>query len=173
MKKQKALIKVSVVDDMNETLTAKTFHDICVHHGSGWSTTKPVTIYIEYFDIKGCISSRDSAFFEVPANTWWDGASIPKLFQQLIGDPLDPEFCLASFVHDYLYGKRYDRLLSDDVFLKLLEETKFKDIPAWKEKAMYSAVRVGGQAFYAVASDPKNFKDKVGKLGWQVVLSVL
>jgi hypothetical protein len=165
----KVFKNVGVYDASNEKLTSKTFTKIIKKGGGGWKLTEDITVYITYTED----GVYDSYHLELAKGTWWDGASIPKLFTYLIGDPLDIEFALASCIHDYLYGVFYDRATSDKVFYQLLHATKFRDIPAWKEQAMYAAVRVGGQAYYASHSNPKGLIDKVGKSFWKLIKAIL
>lgn len=115
--------------------------------------------------------------FHIPKGFEWNGASIPKVFQALIGDPMDVQFLLASLVHDYLYHIGCDRDIADQLFYMLLRKENGKfDIPAWKEQAMYAAVRVGGQAFYATRRMPDWTLRPLDRLGyecWSLVKSLL
>jgi hypothetical protein len=71
----------------------------------------------------------------------WDGASIPKFIQWLIGDPLSPEFALASAVHDFAVDQGLDHYIESRIFYEILKTRKGKmNLPWWKEKAMYIAV---------------------------------
>ena len=160
---------VSVYDMFNVKLTSKTFLMNAKKKNGGWVLTSDVDIYL-------CFTKYgvyDSHHIRVSKGEWWDGASIPWIFRTLVGDPQDKEYALASFVHDYLYGVRYNRKFADCCFYHLLRGTKFKDIPWWKEKAMYAAVRVGGQSRYAAHSNPKSLVDKIGKKFWQLVEKIL
>ncbi len=76
----------------------------------------------------------------------WDGASIPKGFRWLIGNPTDKEFILASMFHDLGYSLREKRVYQDVIFYYLLMWSK---VPHWKADVMYKAVRAGGHAYYA------------------------
>jgi hypothetical protein len=160
---------IAIKDEHFERVTSKSVLDMAIHENGGWRLLKEINLYVSY--TRNGI--WDSKHFNIPAGYWWDGASIPKLFRLLIGKPLAVEFCLPSLVHDFLYDRRYDRYLSDNVFFKLLEATRFKDIPKWKEYLMYGAVRLGGQAHYAVAANPKTITDKVGRAGWRLVKSIV
>ena len=160
---------VSVYDIDNEKFTSKSFLEVIGKHKGGWRLTEDVDIYL-------CFTKYgvyDSHHIHVEKGTWWDGASIPWVFHTLVGDPQDKEYALASFVHDYLYGIHYNRKFSDCCFYHLLHGTKFKDIPWWKERAMYTAVRLGGQSRYAAHSNPKNLVDKIGKKFWQFIEKIL
>lgn len=94
--------------------------------------------------------------FFVPAGYQFDGASIPPQFWGLIGEPDDEDFLRAAFVHDYLYGRRYNRKIADKIFEKFLID---EGVPRWKAKLMWVAVRLGGFVFYA--GDTNKFWKKV------------
>ena len=160
---------VAVYDHRNDLLTSESFLKGIRKHKGGWQLIEGVDLYICYTKY----GVYDSKHIRIDAGEWWDGASIPKVFRFLVGDPQDTQFALASFVHDYLYGIRYNRGLADCCFYHLLHDTKFKDIPAWKEQAMYAGVRLGGQSRYAAHSNPKSLVDKIGKKFWQLVEKIL
>lgn len=82
----------------------------------------------------------------------WDGASIPKKLQWLIGKPTDYKFRLPSMFHDDGYEERSNRAINDVVFLYLLDVMGVKK---WKVDLMYKGVRLGGHAYYA--SDTSKF----------------
>lgn len=84
--------------------------------------------------------------FRIPAGFQYDGASIPKAFWGLIGEPDDTKFLEAALVHDYMYGKRMNRKLADGAFLNYLRK---EGVWGFKAKLMWAAVRVGGFSFYA------------------------
>lgn len=79
----------------------------------------------------------------------WDGASIPGIFQWLIGHPSDQLFRVPSLLHDSGYGDRTKRVFHDVIFYYLLRRA---GLPGWKSWLMYVAVRVGGHVFYAAES---------------------
>jgi hypothetical protein len=80
---------------------------------------------------------------------YWDGASIPKCAQGFIGDPLSPEFALASLIHDEMVMKNIDHYIESWAFLHVLESRSGKmDIPWWKEKAMFVAVYAWSMATF-------------------------
>jgi Protein of unknown function (DUF1353). len=140
-------------------LSAKEFLDVCEPHNGGWRTTARLKIHVRYENKSACKNIFEK---DIPKGTVWDGASIPKIFRWLVGDPTDKEFALSSFVHDLLYRMRFIRSVADQVFYFFLQGTRFKDIPTWKENLMYVGVRIGGQAFYASKSN----------IFWRVVRSV-
>lgn len=65
-----------------------------------------------------------SYVFKIEKNYTWDGATIPRLLWRLIGSKTQPEFLIASLVHDCVCEKHllvnYDRKLSSKVFRALL-----------------------------------------------------
>ena len=83
-------------------------------------------------------------------NDWWDGASIPQWAWSIIGHPFTEEFRFASLIHDEYckHAKTYeDRRIGDSQFLYLLNLTNIHktQIPRWKLKAMYLAVRLNSR----------------------------
>lgn len=80
--------------------------------------------------------------FKIPMDYSWDGASIPSLFQPVVGDKLSPEFALGSCLHDFaIERKLLPTFAESQMFYQCLKVQKgCYDIPAWKEKAMYVAV---------------------------------
>lgn len=81
----------------------------------------------------------------IPADYAFDGASIPRPIWSLIGAPFEPDFILASCVHDWYCersiegGDYLSRVIGDGVFFALLNRA---GVPAWKCVAMYLAVRL-------------------------------
>jgi hypothetical protein len=71
----------------------------------------------------------------------WDGATIPKYIWSFIGSNADPQYLLASMVHDKLcYAKHLidnNRYLSSIVFKELLLSCK---VPKLKANIMFIAV---------------------------------
>lgn len=86
----------------------------------------------------------------VPKGFINDLASIPRLFTRLI--PVNGRHRYAAIVHDWLYananGKTVqgiDREAADKIFLEAMEVL---GVAAWKRKAMYQAVRLGGGRYW-------------------------
>jgi len=84
-----------------------------------------------------------------PADFVSDGASIPRLAAQIVGDPFEFEFLHAAVIHDLLYRKgHYDyfsRRQADLVFRDLLWNT---EVPLWKVPTFYAAVTAMGWKSY-------------------------
>jgi hypothetical protein len=86
----------------------------------------------------------------IPKGFQWDGASIPKWAQAIIGKPMG-KYALAALLHDWLYqslilGKsNKGRKRADELFYTVMEQL---DISWWRRKAMYRAVRFGGKKAY-------------------------
>jgi hypothetical protein len=93
----------------------------------------------------------------IPGGFVTDLASVPKLFRGLL--PPDGPWAKAAVVHDFLYWSRgtcrdalgriqrtriepYTRKEADDIFA---EAMKVLGVPAWRRKAIWTAVRLGGQ----------------------------
>jgi len=108
-------------------------------------------------------------FITIPSSYSWDGASIPSLFTWLIGEKLAPEFALASMVHDFLYERLYHKPTADAIFFDLLQDTKFRDIPPWKEKCMFAAVTLFGGKDYPISAKHKSWRDNRCKIVKSVV----
>lgn len=86
----------------------------------------------------------------VPKGFLFDGASIPKWAQWLIGKPMG-KYALSALLHDWLYASRvlgdnkYGRTQADRIFSECLRAQR---ISGWRRRAMYSAVRAGGSYAY-------------------------
>jgi len=88
--------------------------------------------------------TRDGIEIHFQHGELWDGASIPWLLQCIIGDPLDPRWATASYVHDKFCVQSKNavvRKLGDVLFWHLLRCNP--NIPKWKQIAMYYGVRIG------------------------------
>lgn len=75
-----------------------------------------------------------------------DGASIPKVFQNILG-PFG-EYFQSALVHDWNYSPNntiYTRRECDDLFLEGME---YLEVPFITRKAIYYAVRMFGWQFY-------------------------
>lgn len=66
--------------------------------------------------------------FDIPKGYCFDGASVPRFFQRIIGAPTDNSFLIAALVHDQLCENHHyimnDREFSTEVFNALLESSK-------------------------------------------------
>ena len=66
--------------------------------------------------------------FTIPKGYCFDGASIPRFFQRVIGAPTDNSFLIAALVHDILCENHHyvlnDRAFSSEVFNALLATSK-------------------------------------------------
>lgn len=76
--------------------------------------------------------------FNVIENYCWDGASIPKFFWRIIGSNTEPEFLIASMLHDvlcenhhYVNGNRY---LSTIVLERCLKVAGVGPVRRWAMK---------------------------------------
>lgn len=99
---------------------------------------------LEPFFIDVVVDGRETEI-EIPAGFNWDGASVPRLFQNVF--PKWGKYAVASLVHDWLYanniGKRRE---ADRIFLHLMSEAGVN----WLGRhIMYLAVRLfGGAVWY-------------------------
>lgn len=87
-----------------------------------------------------------SFVINIPFGYSWDGASIPSVAEWLVGNPLDPEFRVASMLHDGGYEDRTTRVIHDCIFYYML---RYVGVPKWKAMLMFAAVRIGGHVYYA------------------------
>jgi hypothetical protein len=122
--------------------------------------------------LKGPLRFTDSAkvVWEAKAELLTDGASIPGVFQPLIGSPFDPAFIKAAVIHDHYCDRHvrpwtqthrvfYDGLIAGGVSLA-------------KAKTMYFAVFLGGPKWIKLVPGIKcgtncvnNFKSTSGVAG--------
>lgn len=94
----------------------------------------------------------DAKEFYIPASFSWDGASIPRVFWSIVGDPFEPDFWAASLAHDWLYlTHQTNRAIADDLLYQFL---RLCGVGAFRARTMWSAVRVGGAGRWA--TDKKN-----------------
>lgn len=79
--------------------------------------------------------------FSVPKEYKWDGATVPKFFWRIVGSSTQPEFLIASCIHDILCENHNyidnNRNLSSKIFKELLLVAGVSKI---KAQIMYLAV---------------------------------
>lgn len=97
-----------------------------------------------------------SKTFQIQKGFTFDGASIPPVFWDLVGEPTDSDFLIAAMIHDYLYSIRFNRKISDGAFRTFLIQN---GVWTLKAKLMWAGVRLGGFVFYA--GDTSKFWKKV------------
>lgn len=84
----------------------------------------------------------DGTCFVIKKGFWWDGASIPKIFWSVIGDPWEADIAPGALIHDILYGTQYyNRKKTDQI---LYEVNKINGMNSVKNYAVYNGVRMGG-----------------------------
>lgn len=102
----------------------------------------------------------DGRICRIPKGFEWDGASIPKWAQWIIGKPMG-RYALAALLHDWLYSSRIlgdtkkGRLRADELFLMAMKCLK---IAWWRRKSMYRAVRLGGSKAYHQSDERQHCK---------------
>lgn len=95
--------------------------EICLHP---FINKQPLNVKITWYgdDILGV---PDVYKFEIEENYCWDGASIPRFFWRIIGSNTEPEFIIASMLHDKLCENHhlvnYNRYLSTIILEKCLK----------------------------------------------------
>ena len=86
--------------------------------------------------------STEHGKIEIPAGFITDGASVPRIFWNVLS-PFGDYFG-AAIVHDFLYtpGNRwFDRATVDRIFLAAMEDA---GVPFIRRRVIYRAVRLGG-----------------------------
>lgn len=99
---------------------------------------------------------RKDVHVTIPAGTFTDFASIPRLFRWLI--PVNGRHRLPAILHDYLYGSggelpcgvQYTREEADQEFYTAM---RHQGVRRLKALVMYRAVRVFGGLFWRENSD--------------------
>ncbi|MBV7394145.1 DUF1353 domain-containing protein [Mameliella sediminis] len=88
--------------------------------------------------------------WNAPPRTLTDGASIPKIFVSIVGDPTSPEFINAAAVHDAYCGignedgPMYHRAKWEDVHVMFYDGLIVGGTPEIRAKIMFAAVWLGG-----------------------------
>ncbi len=109
-------------------------------------------------------NAKDMIEIHFECGELWDGASIPWLFQCIIGDPLDSRWSTASYVHDKFCVQSKNavvRKLGDVLFWHLLRCNP--DIPRWKQISMYYGVRIGSLLNYVKPTGWGRHKQQITK----------
>jgi len=106
--------------------------------GDKWKLVKPLYYHVGSPDSKEIIT--------VPKDFITDGASTPFGVRNLF--PKDGTYTPISAIHDYMYSlkgvlpkKTYTRKECDQIFL---EGMQVLNVPWWKRRIMYMAVRLAG-----------------------------
>ena len=111
------------------------FRDAGWQNGTRWFTL------IHYLRI-----STSYGVVTIPTGFMTDGASIPKVFHNLLG-PTGPGWFEAGVLHDFLYSKQSDRHFKVDRATAdmLFKEVMFNlGVPWHKREMIYRAVRMFG-----------------------------
>jgi hypothetical protein len=98
---------------------------------------------------KDCIALKADWFFTVdtlniwlPVGYFYDGASIPRIFWEIIGSPFEPDFWAAALAHDWIYLTHcLPRATADEIFRQFLI---MAGVSSWRARIMWAAVRTGG-----------------------------
>jgi len=86
--------------------------------------------------------STDHGEIQIPAGFITDGASVPRIFWNILS-PFGDYFG-AAIVHDYLYtpaNRHFTRRQADRIFLSAMEDA---GVPFIRRRTIYRAVRLGG-----------------------------
>lgn len=81
--------------------------------------------FINCKNLKVTIKDTNKTYsFDVPKGYKWDGATVPKFFWRIVGSSTQPEFLIASCIHDVLCENHNyidnNRNLSSKIFKELL-----------------------------------------------------
>ena len=81
--------------------------------------------------------------FDIPKGYCYDGASIPKFFQRVIGAPTDNSFLIAALVHDVLC-ENHQYIMNDRAFSTLVFDSllKVSEVGSFKRFLMKHSVNV-------------------------------
>ncbi|BBU57780.1 hypothetical protein KU6B_40450 [Mameliella alba] len=88
--------------------------------------------------------------WNAPPRTLTDGASIPKIFISIVGDPTSPEYINAAAVHDAYCGvgnergPMFHRAKWEDVHVMFYDGLIVGGTPEIRAKIMFAAVWLGG-----------------------------
>lgn len=103
---------------------------------------------IEDFELETSIGN-----ITIPKSQETDFASIPRIAWPIVA-PTDPGVRAAALIHDYFYREKVSRLqnagsLATKVTRKIADEIFYQElldgnVPKWKARAMYYAVRLFG-----------------------------
>lgn len=103
----------------------------------------PTKLQIEFWDANG-------VSWTAPAKTLTDGATIPQIFETLIGDRQSREYVMAAALHDAYCGVGNDALPTwrtrpwEDVHRMFYEALLVNGTAPVTAKIMYAAVYLGG-----------------------------
>lgn len=111
---------------------------------------------------------------DIPMRYKYNGASIPRIFWPIVGSPFDPDFAMASLVHDLMYlTHKYTRAQADEMLFQLLRQC---GVELWRARTMWAFVRSFGQMSWENdAGDTIDLKNLIGdikkredaeKFGW-------
>lgn len=103
----------------------------------------PTASRLEFVDAQG-------RSWVAPGRTLTDGASIPKIFTSIVGDPTSPEFINAAAVHDAYCGigneagAYYQEAKWEDVHKMFYDGLIVGGTEEFRAKMMFAAVWLGG-----------------------------
>lgn len=90
----------------------------------------------------------------------YDGASIPRAFWSLLGNPLSGEYKIGAIVHDALYSTQHiEREITDKIFLDIMIQD---GVGVFKRNLFYYMTRLFGKKAWdiSIKSSPA-YKDYV------------
>jgi hypothetical protein len=127
-------------------------------------------VFVEKFAHAFLPTSKELTFIDsrgdvwtAPIKTLTDGASIPTIFEPIIGDRQSRDYLLAAALHDAFCGVGNEALATfqtrawEDVHRMFFEALIASGTPPKKAKLMFAAVYLGGPRW----DDPKRALDNV------------
>ena len=117
----------------------------------------------KFFPIAEDLTFRDSRgrVWTAPRRTLTDGASIPRLFVSVVGDPTSPEFINAAAVHDAYCGvgnedgPNFQRAYWEDVHIMFYDGLIEGGADPIVAKVMFAAVWLGGPRWNEPVGDDR------------------
>lgn len=110
-----------------------------------------------------------------PPRTLTDGASIPKIFIKIVGDPTAPEYINAAAVHDAYCGvgneagAMFHRAKWEDVHVMFYDGLIVGGTPEIRAKIMFAAVWLGGPRWAEPAGTVVSTQGRTGGLRFSYV----
>ena len=96
-------------------------------------------LYVELSDCQNGVTYT----FTIPKGYCWNGSDIPRIFWAIIGSRTDPQYLVASCLHDYMLENKsyieYNKRFTSDIFYGCLVAAKVGKI---KAKIMAEAVNI-------------------------------
>lgn len=136
-------------DDKELTIGFNSMPHVCVRYKTPTMTTNEMKSIKKYpficktnliVDLFDKINKK-RYHFTIPKGYCWNGSDIPRIFWRIIGSKSEPQYLIASCLHDYMLENKevinYDRKLTSKVFKGCLRTA---GVSSFKAQIMYLAV---------------------------------